>query len=205
MADRSKVGRSKARAGAERDALGRLVTALDEPLFEKLCAVHRDGRDFRNATALRCGVHPKMLSRWLKQGERDEGTIYARLFLAFGQIEGEIRAGYIAEVENTETSREETTFSAKGVPESKVVVQRRTTGVQWLLERRFRQFRSDWVVKEDELDVVHMLSEQQAQGLTLEAALQIARQLAKNMPDQLRPIFEAERWIQMPENAHGST
>lgn len=198
---RSKMGRAPERAANERDALGRLVTALDEPLFERLTEVHRTGRDFRNVTALRCGVHPKLLTRWLRRGEAEEGSVYARLFLAFGQIEGEIRARYIAEVENTETSREETTF-ADGLPAKRVVVQRRTTGVQWLLEKRFRQFRSDWVAKEDELEVAHMLAEQGSQALTLEAALHIARELAKNMPDQLRPIFEAARWVQLPEN-HG--
>ena len=199
---KSKMGRSPSLAQTERDALGRLMTALDEPLFERLTEMHRTGRDFRNVTALRCGVHPKMLSKWLRKGESEEGTIHARLFLAFGQIEGEIRAGYIAEIENTETSREETTFE-NGLPARKVVVQRRTAGVQWLMEKRFRQYRADWAPKEDETEIAFMLAEQQTQGLSLEAALHIARELAKNMPEQLRPIFEAARWVQLPENAHG--
>lgn len=188
---------------APRNDLGRFVVKdeLTEPIFERLCETHRDGRDFRNVTALRCGVHPKMLSRWLQRGEREEGTIHARLFLAFGQIEGDLRAKWIAEVEDTDAGREETSYDEDGKVTSKVVTRRRTHGVQWLLERRFRQFRADWAVKEDESEIAQMLAEQQREALSLDAAIHLVRQIAQNMPAQLRPLFEAEGWRQLPKES----
>ena len=173
---RSPVGRSPARAGAERDALGRLQTALTELLVAQLCETHREGRDFRNATALRCGVHPKMLTRWLKQGETDPaGSLCSRLFMAFGRIEGDIRAEWIAEVANPVVACEET--------------RRSTNGLQWLLERRFRQFRADWIPRPDEVNVGDMLTAEQQTGFSPEAALAIVRAMVASMPAELAGPF----------------
>lgn len=198
---RSPMGRSPAHAKTERDELGRLVTILDEALFDKLCTTHKDG-DFRNVTAVRCQVHPKMLSRWLAQGAASEtGCLYSRLFVEFGKIEGEIRAEVIRESRNTQASFEETTYE-DGKPSSKTVVSRRTNGIQWYAERRFRQFRSDWVPRDDESEVVDLLQPKQG-ALTLEQATAIATQLAENMPPALQVIFASKGWHRL-ETSHGT-
>lgn len=186
---RSPVGRSPARAAAERDALGRLQTALTEPLLEELCRTYEEG-DFANATAVRCGVHPTMLKRWLERGKADDSAgLYTRLFMAFGRIEGELRAEYIAECRNPEASREETHFDDNGKPISRTVTSRRTTGVQWLLERRFRQFRADWVPRPSESDVGDMLTAEQQAGFSPEAAMAVVRAMVASMPAELAGPF----------------
>lgn len=198
---RSKVGRSPARAKTERDELGRLVTVLDETLLGKLCVTHAEG-DFRNVTAVRCQVHPKMLSRWLAQGAAsDTECIYSRLFIEFGKIEGEIRAEIIAETRNTQTSFEETSYD-DGKPTGKTVTTRRTSGIQWYAERRFRQFRADWVPKEDEGEIVEFLQPKSG-ALTLEQAAAIVTQLAENMPPALQAIFESKGWRRL-ETSHAT-
>jgi len=195
------MGRSPDRAAKERDALGRLVTVLDEALFEKLCTTHRDG-DFRNVTAVRCQVHPKMLSRWLAQGAASEtGCLYSRLFVEFGKIEGEIRAEIIRETRDVQASFEETSYD-EGKPVSKTVETRRTNGLQWYAERRFRQFRADWVPRDDESEVIDLL-QPKAGTLTLEQATAIATQLAENMPPALQAIFQSKGWHRL-ETAHGT-
>jgi hypothetical protein len=193
---RSPVGRSPARAGQERDALGRLRSGLDEALLEQLCEVHREGRDFRNATALRCGVHPRMLSRWLERGARDEDAgLHTRLFLAFGAIEGDIRAEWIGEVANPEASREESQFEG-----SKTATSRRVTGLQWLLERRFKQFRLDWVQRPDEGEVGELLAAQQT-GFSPEAALAVVRAMITSMPPELAAPFLTWARARLPAGA----
>lgn len=186
---RSPVGRSPARAGKERDALGRLRSALDEDLFAQLCETHRTGRDFRNATALRCGVHPKMLTRWLERGAADEHAgLYTRLFVEFGRIEADIRATWIDEVANPEASREDVHFDDNGKPISKTASSRRTNGVEWLLERRFKQFRADWVPRPDETEAAELLAER-SQGFSPEAALAVVRAMVASMPAELAGPF----------------
>lgn len=198
---RSPVGRSPARAKAERDALGRLQSALTEQVFERLCETYEQG-DFRNATAIRCGVHPKMLTRWLERGKADddERSLFTRLFMAFGRIEGDLRAECIAEIRNPEASHEETVFD-DGKPISRTVTSRRTTGVQWLLERRFRQFRADWVPRPDEANVGDMLTAEQAQGFSAETALAIMRAMVASMPPELAEPFNAWARARLPVGA----
>ncbi len=199
---RSPMGRSPSRAKTERDELGRLRSALTEPLLKQLCETHEAG-DFRNITAARCGVHPKMLSRWLKQGAASEGKdLYARLFVEFMAIEGTIRAECVKELRDTQASFEETVFD-EGKPTGKTVTTRRTSGIQWYLERRFHQWRNDWVRREDEGDVVDIL-QPAATAFTMEAAVAIVTQLAENMPPALRAIFAAKGWQQMSEANHGA-
>jgi hypothetical protein len=198
---RSPVGRSPARAGQERDALGRLRSGLDEALLAELCDTYREGRDFRNATALRCGVHPRMLSRWLTRGAADDtGSIEARLFLAFGRIEAELRAEWIAEVANPEASREETHFDDEGRPLSKTATSRRTSGIEWLLERRFRQFRADWIPRPDEGEAGELLVAQQT-GFTPEAALGVVRAMVASMPAELAAPFLTWARARLPVGA----
>lgn len=198
---RSPVGRSPARAKVERDALGRLQTALDEELLERLCTTHREGRDFRNATALRCGVHPRMLSRWLERGAADEHAgLCTRLFLEFGRIEADIRADWIREVADPEASREETVLDDNGKPISRTATSRRTTGLQWLLESRFRQFRSDWVPRPDEGEVGDLLAERQT-GFSPEAAMAMMRAMVAAMPPELAGPFSTWARARLPVGA----
>lgn len=207
--ERSPVGRSHTRAERERDPeTGRLCTILDDALLDALCAAHADG-DFRNATALRCRVHPKMLSRWLKQGAQDETgeTIYGRLFVAFCRIEAEVRAETLRELRNPTASEEVTTFD-EGKPSSREVVSRNTRQLGWYLERRFRQFRPDWLPKEDEADASELLTPA-AGALTPEAILAILDQLAaspERLPPAAQSIFIRHGWA-LPRReslTHGS-
>lgn len=170
-----------------------LRTTLDEELLEELTLAHR-ARDYRNATAVRCRVHPKLLTKWLRAGQNDDDpeSLYARLFVAFGAIEGEIRAELIEQIADPTV---ETTAFDEGKPSS--TVKRRTAGLQWLLERRFRQYRSDYAQKPDERDIAEMLTDEQAEALTVEAALAIAQAMAARMPAQLRPVFEGQGWEQL--------
>jgi hypothetical protein len=185
-----------------RDSAGHFQTSLTEELLENLCTVHREGSDFRNMTALRCGVHPKMLTRWLKLGaaSEDPSDLNARLFADFGRIEGDTRAECIKEIRNPETKREESHFDDEGKLLSKTSTSRSTTGIQWYVERRFRQWRTDWVQREDEGDVQELLVQQQG-ALSPDAAKYIIAQLADAMPPELRAIFEAKGWRQIPETA----
>jgi len=167
---------------------------LTEPLLQELVTAHESG-DFRNATACRCRVHPKLLTKWLRAGQTSDEpeSLYARLFVEFGRIEGEKRAKYLGELEDTRS--EESHFDDEGNTVS--TTKRRTDGIRWLIERRYRQYRADYVAKPDEYDVTTMLSEEQAEALTAEAALAIAAAIARAMPPQLRPVFAGEGWTQL--------
>lgn len=173
---------------------GQFRTTLTEALLGELCRTHRKG-DFRNMTALRCGVHPKRLSIWLRQGaELEDDSLLARLFLEFARIEGDVRAECITEVRNPETRRRiETAVAEDGTVTPAVETARSVTGITWYLERRFRQWRADWTPREDEGDVGEFLV-QQSGSLSLDAAKYIVAQLARNMPGELLPLFTAAGW-----------
>jgi hypothetical protein len=186
-----------------RDRSGRFQTLLTAALLKELLATHRKG-DFRNMTALRCGVHPKRLSIWLRQGaELEDDSLLARLFLGFARIEANVRAESIKEILDPEMKRETTEFE-DGKPVSKTSTARATDGIRWYLERRFRQWRADWVEREDEGPVDALLLPQPG-GLNVEAAKYIVAQLAANMPPELRDIFTAKGWTppSLPETANG--
>jgi hypothetical protein len=186
-----------------RDRSGRFQTLLTAGLLKELLATHRKG-DFRNMTALRCGVHPKRLSIWLRQGaELEDESLLARLFLGFARIEANVRAESIKEILDPEMKRETTEFE-DGKPVSKTSTARATDGIRWYLERRFRQWRADWVEREDEGPVDALLLPQPG-GLNVEAAKYIVAQLAANMPPELRDIFTAKGWTppSLPETANG--
>lgn len=172
-------------------------TVLDEELLSELCRIHRDGKDFRNVTAIRCHVHPMRLKTWLwwgeKSGQDERVTLYTRLYLEFARIEAELRAANIAEVLNTIISTEDVTFEG-GVPVSKTVVKRSTNGVQWYMERRWRQYRADWEPNDLDRETVLMAGLQTAGALTTDAAEAICSQLAEAMPPRLLEIFTARGW-----------
>lgn len=175
---------------------GRFQSVLTPQLVDKLCETHRDGMDYRNVTAVRCGVHPKLLTAWLKLGERDETSgLAADLFLRMGAIEGDIRAGLLKEAADPTASIEQTEFD-NGKPVSKTLTSRRTSGVQWLLERRFRQFRLEYVLTEHEQDALSLFQPQPS-AMTLEMAETICRQLAAapdRLPPAIRALFAATDW-----------
>lgn len=185
----------------------RFQSILTRELLDKLCDFHEKGRDFRNVTAVRCGVHPTLLTRWLKTGaETENGGLYTELFMRMGQIEGDIRAGYINEVSNPVASTEHTEFE-EGKPVSKTVESRRTQGIQWLMERRFRQFRSEHIPKVDELEIAAML-EPQATVYTAEMVLGIVQQMAaqpERLPEAVRRLFAQTDWGVPKEMTDGKT
>lgn len=175
---------------------GRFQSTLTPELVDKLCTTHADGRDYRNVTAARCGVHPAVLTKWLKLGAGNEAAgLATELFMRFAQIEGDIRAKWIAELADVTASVEHTEFE-DGKPVSKTVNARRTSGLQWLMERRFRQFRVEHALTEHESDAMSLL-QPQAQTLTTEMAIALCQQLAQNperLPEPIRVLFAATDW-----------
>lgn len=174
----------------------RFQSVLTAELVEELCKVHEEGQDFRNVTAVRCGVHPTLLTRWLKQGaESAEGGLCTELFMRFGKIEGDIRAGYIAEVSDPTASTEESQYD-DGKVVGKIVTTRKTSGIQWLMERRFRQFRVEHIQKPDELAISEML-EPAATVYTADMVLGIMQQMAaypERLPVAIRLLLANTDW-----------
>lgn len=169
----------------------RFQSILTRELVDKLCETHHAG-DFRNATAARCTVHPKLLTRWLNLGrDNEDAGLATELYIRFCAIEGDLRAELIAEVRDTTAS---VTELEDGKPVS--MTARRTSGVQWLLERRFRQYRADHVVALDEQDALAML-DPPAVALNLESAIAVCRSLAaapERLPPEIRALFAATDW-----------
>ncbi len=175
---------------------GRFQSILTQALVDQLCETHETGRDFRNVTAVRCGVHPTLITQWLKRGAlgADDG-LYSELFMRFARIEGDIRAVYIAEVSDPTAQTEQTEYE-DGKPVSKTVTARRTQGIQWLMERRFRQFRVEHVQKADETEAVSFL-EPQATVYTADMVLGLVQQMAANperLPEAVRLLFANTDW-----------
>lgn len=174
----------------------RFESVLTQALVDQLCETHDKGRDFRNVTAARCKVNPKLLSRWLRMGSEDEtGSLHAELFVRMLAIEGEIRAGYIAEVENPLASTEESTYEG-GKLVGKTVTSRSTRGIQWLMEKRFAQFRVEHIAKVDELEVMTLL-EPAAIVYSADMVLSIVQQMAANperLPEAVRVLFARTDW-----------
>lgn len=175
----------------------RFQTTLTRDLCDRLCETHQAGKDYRNVTAARCGVHPVTLTKWLKLGSTDpDNGLAAELYMRFLGIEGEIRAAWIAEIANTLSLTEETEYGDKGLPISKHTTMRKTDGIRWLLERRFRQFRVEHVLTEHEQDAMALL-QPAASALTPEMAEQICRMLAsapERLPPAIRTLFAATDW-----------
>lgn len=178
-------------------------TKLTPELTEELCLVHKRDRDFRNITALRCQVSPMRLKTWLITGarhvEEETVSIYAQLALRFAIIEAEIRADNIREVLNPVLLTEETEYNEAGVPISSKKIKRDVRGTQWYMERRWRQYRADSQPTELDSEMAAITSGQTSAGLSIEQALQICRQLAREMHvnPTMRPlleIFVAEQW-----------
>lgn len=175
----------------------RFQSVLTRDLCDQLCDTHGKGRDFRNATAIRCGVHPVLLTRWLKLGANDpEAGLATELFMRMGKAECDYRADLIKEVADP-TSMTEVVEYDDGKPIGKTTVARRTQGLQWLLERRFRQFRADALPKPDDLEISVMLEPAAASEMNQEAALQIITMIASNperLPPALLQVFLQAGW-----------
>ncbi len=196
MAQKRKPGPAAAPPTPKDATTGRFQSTLTPELVDKLCSTHNDGRDYRNVTAARCGVHPMTLTKWLKLGAGNESAgLATELFMRFAQIEGDIRAQWISELADVTASVEHTEFE-DGKPVSKTVNARRTSGLQWLMERRFRQFRIEHVLTDHEADALSLL-QPAAQALTAEMAIALCQQLAQNpegLPDQIRSLFATTDW-----------
>lgn len=184
----------------------RFATTLTEPLLLELCAKHYEGRDFRTRTAARCATDPDRLQYWLEEGARDPSgeSLQSRLYREFAVIEADIAAELVAEAANPETSFEESFFDDEGNLTSRTKRSRSTAGVQWLLERRFVQYKAHHEPKRADQGLEELLPKQGG-GLTLEAAVALVSQLAASMPGQLLPIFLNAGWTP-PQKAlsHGS-
>jgi hypothetical protein len=174
----------------------RFQSTLTRELCDLLCETHEKGRDFRNVTAVMCDVHPVTLTRWLKQGaESPDAGLHTELYMRMAKAEGAIRAGYIDECSNPSASTETTEYD-NGKPVSKTVESRNTRGIQWLMERRFKQFRSEHIQKPDELEVTAML-EPVAAVYTADMVLGIVQQMAANpdrLPEAVRRLFAQTDW-----------
>ncbi len=183
-----------------------IADLLGRPEFEKAWAgldtedVHREGKDFRNVTAIRCGVHPEKLKAWLLRGATSQDTtnLYVKLALQFALIEADLRASNIVEVLNTQTKHEEIEFSEKtGLPVKTTKTARSTAGIQWYMERRWRQWRADWQPTEQDSEAATLFTAQATGALNKEAAMSVLGQMAAQMPDEPRAVFEANNWRQL--------
>lgn len=176
---------------------------LNQDLVDRLAKRHREGRDFRTQTALLEDVHPDLLQDWLEKGSRDvEGkSVESDLFRKFSKVEGEIRAEWIGEIANTIVATEETEFDGEGKALKKTRTTRSVSGVQWLLSKRFPQWRDGYTMKPTEKPAEDFLQRQPGQGLTLEAAIAICEMIAASMPPQLAPVFAAHGWVRLPAGA----
>lgn len=175
-------------------------STITEPLVDELCRVHREGKDFRNVTAIRCGVHPEKLKAWLLRGASSQDTtnLYVKLALQFALIEADLRAANIVEILNTQTKSEETEFSEKtGQPIKTTKTARSTAGIQWYMERRWRQWRADWQPTEQDSEASTLFTAQIAGALSKEDGLAIVGQMAANMPPQLLPSFDQHNWLKL--------
>lgn len=154
---------------------GRFESMLTDELVDELCTVHREG-DLIPGTALACGVHPDLLKAWLEKGSAvDAPDPFARLFATFAVIEAEIRREDFKKVRDPFTKN--------------------SAGIIWYLERRNPMLRKDAVPKAGQIFAVAELLEPKQDGaLSKEAAIWIARQMARNMPPEIREIFTEEGW-----------
>lgn len=158
---------------------GRFESILTDALVDELCTVHREG-DLIPGTALACGVHPTLLRQWLEKGSTvDAPDPFARLFATFAVIEAEIRREDFRKVRDPFTKN--------------------SAGIIWYLEKRNPMLRKDAPAKPGQLLNVAELLEPQQGGLSKEAALWLAQQLAEHMPKELKPIFEKAGWKQLGE------
>jgi len=176
------------------------VPLLTDEMLAELCRVHREGRDFRNVTATRCGLHPHLLTKWLKRGAlSEEDGLYSKLLVAFGEIEGESRAELIREVCDPEVSRETITTDDNG-KEQRVIIKRSSLGPQWFMSKRYRQYQEKRENENtgDESDVVDLLVTMAAQ-LPPGSSRHIIAQLASAMPDDLRLRFEQWAYAALPQ------
>lgn len=185
----------------------RFQSTLTRELCDLLCKTHEEGKDFRNVTAVRCGVHPVNLTRWLKLGASDETAgLYTELFMRMARAEGDTRAEWIAEVADPVASVEDVTYD-EGKPVGKTTTTRRVNGLQWLLERRFKQFRSEHIQKPDEMEVTAML-EPQATVYTADMVLGIVQQMAahpERLPEAVRRLFAQTDWCVPKEMTDGQS
>jgi hypothetical protein len=164
-------------------------TTLTQEKFDQLCTVHREGRDFRNVTAIRCDVHPRLLTRWLKRGAaNEEDGLYTELFMAFGRIEGAHRAEYNAELVNTTVHYEKYDAETR----TRTVTKRDTRGLQFFMGKRYEQFADrEGRTRDDECDMSELLEQMQAQQLTGPSARHIIAQFVAMMPAELGEPFQA--------------
>jgi hypothetical protein len=188
-------------------ATHRFQSVLSRELLDKLCEAHEQGRDFRNITAVRCGVHPVTLTRWLKLGSSDENAgLHSELFMRMAKAEGDYRATLIDEVSDPTATVQENGTDEDGNPTTKTV-SRRVAGLQWLLERRFRQFRADSVARPDDLEMADML-QPQATVYSLEMVLDICQQMAsqpERLPVAVRQLFASTDWCVSKEVTDGQS
>jgi len=150
---------------------------LTPELADLLLETHRQG-DFRKATAVLCGIHPTMLSRWLKRGLTDpEDEPYSGFAVEFMRIEAQMRLKLVNEVMVTDDLN-------------------RAKIVQWFLQHRFHQWKEHYQPGLDDgeaLDVVDQLHERG--GMTNDQRNQVIGDMLMNPPRELLLSLSTAGWV----------
>lgn len=151
------------------------MTPFSPQLGERLLQRHRCG-DFRLATAVSCGVHPKTLDGWLRRGIHEEGET-TRFAMEFLCVESEIRSWGLREILATNSMT-------------------RQNGLIWYLERRFKQFKKDYEHRGAEGEAFDVLGDMDVAqgGLTREQKFAVIEKFVRDPSQEMEELFERCGW-----------
>jgi hypothetical protein len=144
-------------------------------------------RDFRVATAITCGVHPKLLDKWLRKGMEVDGIEpYVTFTKRFLQAEMKVRAQMLRELYQAKTKQ-------------------KVSALTWMIERRFRQWRADFIPNDYDHEAVDVLASLGAKaGLTPDQKKFIITQMLQNPTGPILDLMKGAGWQQLPpgEDSH---
>lgn len=154
-------------------------TRLTPALQDLLCETHARNKDFRVATAITCNVHPVLLDRWLRWGLKEEGEEpYCSFALRFVKAEMTIRADLIKELLDAKTKQ-------------------KVAAITWMLERRFRQWRIDYIPNDWEHEAVDVLASMGLKaGLNLEQKKFLINQMLAHPTGPVMQLLQDNGWVQ---------
>lgn len=160
---------------------GRFETLLTDDLCTELIERYREG-DMIAPTAEACGVRGDLVKEWLQMGCGDTAPEpHARLYAAFRVIEADIRAQCLKDMRDP--------------------MLKNAHGIAWYLERRWAEWRTDYVPKPNDVLSLSQITQSSDGGLTRDQALHLARQMAATIDrhPELKAIFDAEGWSKGPK------